>query len=465
MKHTANPRWTLYPALLVLGASTSLAFTPQSSPQTLKPTKVPGAIKNAGIYHVSTGQWTRTGDAVSNFGPDTIYNNTTLSGYFTDAGGLGGFAPGSTNFDEGGVPTIDNTGYALADRTSYSVNCVDIGYCDINAGGTGGWNLRFYNSYAPCTLDVSPDVSLEITGLPANGCWFLTLDLSGGNEFCLEGDGGNGFDANPDLDSFGWSFTYAGTQPTAGSQSAGFLLAGDPASTDPSWVIGSLPTDGTETYYGPPSLCGTGATGLITRDQWYLEDPNDVTNSGCYWFGGYRANLSCSPPSTVYTSYFMRIQADVGECTAGIGSPAYCASNPNSTGANSTIRFDGSLSVAADDLLMTATLPANTFGFFITSQTRGFVANPAGSSGNICVAGQIGRFVGPGQVKNSGASGQISLDTAAAEWSLGAIPTSVGPYAAQAGSTAHFQLWHRDVDGAGMPTSNFTNGYALTWAL
>ena len=118
--------------------------------------------------------------------------------------------------------------------------------------------------------------------------------------------------------------------------------------------------------------------------------------------------------------------------------------------------------MAANDLTLQATLPTGTFGFFITSQTQGFVANSASSEGNLCLAGAIGRFVGPGQIKNSGAAGEIELSTALGEWSLSAIPTPMGPYAAVAGGTANFQLWHRDVV-AMTPTSNFSDARQITW--
>ncbi|MEM8711604.1 MAG: hypothetical protein AAGG01_11675, partial [Planctomycetota bacterium] len=49
------------------------------------------------------------------------------------------------------------------------------------------------------------------------------------------------------------------------------------------------------------------------------------------------------------------------------------------------------------------------FGFFVTSQTEGFAANPGGSAGNFCLGGAVGRYVGPGQILNSGSLSQIEL--------------------------------------------------------
>jgi hypothetical protein len=143
---------------------------------------------------------------------------------------------------------------------------------------------------------------------------------------------------------------------------------------------------------------------------------------------------------------------------AGIGT-TYC--NPavlNSTGVAGELGATGSASVAANDVTLRATsLPPSSFGFFLTSRTAGFVAGPGGSQGNLCLSGSIGRFVGPGQIQNSGASGTFSLAI-----DLTSLPQPAGAVAAVAGETWRFQAWHRDAV-SGVPTSNFTNGLELTF--
>lgn len=451
---------TLEAASRPLQSSTLQSSTLESSyggPERLKAERLPSAVRHAGTYHVSTGAWTRTGGQVSNFGPDTIYVNTATSGYFSSAGSVGGFAPGSTNFDNGSIPTSMNTNFPVADRDAYSVNCIELGYCDLGVAGSSGWEVSFYADYTPCTFNGQPDATVLATGLPAGGCWTVALDLSGGLEFCLAGDGGDGFDNVADLDAFGWSFTYAGTD---GTQPAGFLLAGDPAATDPNWVVGGLPMDGSGYYRTVPPGCSQENTGLQTRDFWWIEDPTGV-NSNCFFFG-YSNPAPCTGPFQPYASWYLELQADVSPCIPTLFDP-YCQSNPTSTGVNSTISLTGSTSAAADNVTLTATVPANVFGFFITSRMQGFVANPAGSQGNLCLGGGIGRFVGPGQIMHSGASGTITLDTNTGVWSLSAIPTPSGPYQAAPGITTNFQLWHRD--SGGVATSNFTDGYSVTWTL
>jgi hypothetical protein len=66
-------------------------------------------------------------------------------------------------------------------------------------------------------------------------------------------------------------------------------------------------------------------------------------------------------------------------------------------------------------------LPLNSFGFFLTSLDRGSVAGPGGSQGTLCLGGAIGRYVGPGQIQNSGTTGAVSLAL-----NVNAMPTPTG---------------------------------------
>lgn len=131
---------------------------------------------------------------------------------------------------------------------------------------------------------------------------------------------------------------------------------------------------------------------------------------------------------------------------------SYCTANPNSTGQTGLILGGGTTSLAANDLTLHASrLPQNAFSFFIFGSSAGFVANPGGSLGNICVGGHVGRGVG-NVIVNTGATG-----TADAQVDLLAIPVATGLFVAQPGDTLNFQCWHRDsVNGAAV--SNFTNG-------
>ena len=150
------------------------------------------------------------------------------------------------------------------------------------------------------------------------------------------------------------------------------------------------------------------------------------------------------------------IDAWAGCGGGGLGT-SYCTpAVANSTGNPAVFSASGSASVAANNLVLQANdLPNNAFGFFLTSLSQGFVPNAGGSQGNLCLGGSIGRYVGPGQIQNSGLTGSISLAV-----NLAQHPTPVGPVSVAAGETWNFQAWFRDSVG-GVATSNFTDGYEI----
>ncbi|MEM6675612.1 MAG: hypothetical protein AAF726_22365 [Planctomycetota bacterium] len=147
----------------------------------------------------------------------------------------------------------------------------------------------------------------------------------------------------------------------------------------------------------------------------------------------------------------------VVEIAFGLGTNC-CDANANSTGVTARIAVAGSDVAADNDLTLSASsLPTFSFGFFLTSLDQGFVMNPGGSAGNLCLGGSIGRYVGPGQIQNSGAGGAFSLDV-----NLTQHPTPTGFVIVTAGDTWNFQAWYRDSVG-GAPTSNFTDGIELSF--
>ncbi|QDV05808.1 hypothetical protein Poly30_13110 [Planctomycetes bacterium Poly30] len=127
----------------------------------------------------------------------------------------------------------------------------------------------------------------------------------------------------------------------------------------------------------------------------------------------------------------------------------YCAVTANSTGSPGLASAAGSTLATANDLIFgVSSLPTNAFGYVLVSTTEGFVTTPGGSQGNLCLSGQIGRFVNA--LFNTGATG-----TGSTSIDLSAVPSPTGPFAAAPGDTLYFQAWHRDAAG-GQATSNFT---------
>lgn len=143
--------------------------------------------------------------------------------------------------------------------------------------------------------------------------------------------------------------------------------------------------------------------------------------------------------------------------TPGIGS-AYCTVVQNSTGLPGALSADGSSDASQNDVTLSAmNLPTSSFGFFLVSQTQGFVQNPGGSAGNLCLGGSIGRFVGPGQIQQSNAQGAFDLVL-----DLAMTPTPMGFVGVQPGEAWNYQAWFRD-SVMGTPTSNMTNGLEITY--
>jgi len=133
----------------------------------------------------------------------------------------------------------------------------------------------------------------------------------------------------------------------------------------------------------------------------------------------------------------------------------YCQTVHNSTGSSSELRAWGTDLLSTNSVeLIAESLPHGSFGFFLASRTQAAVYPVPNSDGVLCLGGSIGRYVGPGQIQNSGLTGSFSLAI-----NLYAVPQPSGPVQIQPGETWHFQAWHRDVNPT--LTSNFTNGLSL----
>ena len=136
---------------------------------------------------------------------------------------------------------------------------------------------------------------------------------------------------------------------------------------------------------------------------------------------------------------------DLADTDSGLGEN-YCVATANSTGAAAFMSGLGTNVLADNDLTIAADLMAwNKFGYFIASQTQGFV-QPPGSQGNLCLSGSIKRYAL--NVMNTGPFGSFSMAV-----DLTAIP---GHGAVVVGETWNFQAWFRD-NNPGL-TNNFTDG-------
>ncbi|MEZ5974832.1 MAG: hypothetical protein R3E96_08305 [Planctomycetota bacterium] len=302
--------------------------------------------QHAGTYHVATGTWTRNVPQAIAPGPDVVYNNSANVELYTTMG-IATQAPGeSIQFVHNGrIPSLSATG-AGANRDTYNVNGIDIGYCltdDSAATGALSAKITLYDGYDPCT---DPATAMRVaggflaTGLPGalifntiHGyatCWTVHLDLSGGGEVCLAGDGDTVFDGDTAFDSFGFGIEFdpAGVGATSVPYPVGPMLAGDrdftvqgPGEITPASLLGGGGGGG---ILRPGSLHSSCRGTELIRDSipkiqfWLGYGPSSTNNSGCYWFRGYAGGMACGVPGTIaqpQASNYSVLYADTSACT------------------------------------------------------------------------------------------------------------------------------------------------------
>lgn len=244
--------------------------------------------------------------------------------------------------------------------------------------------------------------------------------------------------------------TIAGHAAQAGG-SSGDVLA-DGSSVDSSVLFGNgglaLPGSLPVTY----SIVEGGHVGLgnLDADPLFIDAPGDVR----LWpaspaiDAGNPALLDEGTVSRADMGALPRQASDCGTLCADPLGASLCASNPNSTGVTGETQAPGSEFAADAFLLLSATqLPLSVAGYFVTSDTMGFVPNFAGSDGNLCLGMPLYRL--SDQVLSTGTSGRVGRSVDTHGLPQGQVVT--------AGSTWTFQFWHRDASS----TSNTTSAVSV----
>lgn len=132
---------------------------------------------------------------------------------------------------------------------------------------------------------------------------------------------------------------------------------------------------------------------------------------------------------------------------AGTVGAAYCQATPNSTGFPSSIRGEGSSTVADNNFtLITEGLPASSFGIYFFGPDQVYV--PA-QNGFRCVGGSLLRIL-PATQSTGGGVATMAVDLT--------VPAIAG--AVVSGANLNFEFWHRDSVGTG---SNFSDGLNVVW--
>ena len=418
-------------ALILAGAA--------QAQQTLEAVRMPTPLRSAGIYHVASGTWSRTG-ATAHIGSDVIYNASAPSGYF----GTGWQE--EEVVDEGLLPGPTNTTFA-GPQDQYRIDGFEFAYCSM--ADTIGWTLTFYDSYVPCDLPSNPAGclstagSVTVTDFPtADACWVVTIDLTGGQELCIEADGGPcaaGYDgAGSDLDHFGWSPVW-----TTGDWGwSGPVVAGG----DPNWA-----PHGEGTCYLPSLTCPAGATGAGALDMFACDFG---FGPGCCWFGGYDHDTGCGTPHKGrFAQFHLRLFTD---CTTTCGVPIpYCDTHPAQLG-DLTI---STTQVAAAPVLTASGLVGGLFAMHLVGNGNDVVVDPPGALGEFCLGGStpgIGRYVADmGPVV--GESFSTDLVHGPTGGGAGHLPNPPGGVLTP-GDTWNFQTWTR-VTGS----SRFSSALRVTF--
>jgi hypothetical protein len=403
--------------LSAFGATALLATTGLSQQQA--DAQRAGAVKDAGVYHVSTGTWTR--GATTAFSTDTAYDNTANSGFF------GNMGASMTWYDGGTLPGTNRPSAPMGCTDSYLVDGFQVAYCTYEGAAGTAMTYDFYASLASCTdpSGITATAAFSATGpgsssVGAQACWIVTFDLAGTSlAFTMAAEADGVFDNSLALDNFGWGF---GQTITAGT--GGPLLRGDPNNAP----------FGDDTYYQNPGS-SIGGTGLDNQDQFWLFDPSGATAAGCYWFGGYG-------PGTPWTGFHLELYADGGTCTTS-GCTSYCSSNPNSAGAGAAITSTDGCDADGNGIVsMSASPVPNQPGIFFHGTNQ--LAAPFGC-GLLCTAGTITRG---GVVFASGNTASYDFDAAGA-----GITAGMG----------NFQYWFRDPAFSGTCGNVFNTSDAMIY--
>lgn len=435
----------------LLAVSAAILCTAASGQQQVQAKKVLGPVRDAGIYHVATGTWTRTGGQ-TNISPDCIYRNDANSGYF----GTGW--DNCKGVDEIMLPGTSNLKYPTS-FDSYLVDGMSFSWCK-NGAGTVDWTFEFYDSFVPCDDVDSPancinslGVTYTFTGLPGgSACWILTVDLAGGYELCFETDGGV---CAPDYQGGGLGLDHAGVSHqwlAADGLTTGPILQGNPT-----WD-----TPGGYTCYNNVGMCGATveATGLGTQDLFTITGAAPcAVGPGCFFFGGYTNTNGCDLPSqTPLGSFNLCLFADCNtDCDSTDCFTTYCDTNPNNVAVTTLDNCD----LNTTSVVTLAGAAPGQFSYLLIGMGSGTLTDPQGGLGDLCLIGSaIGRYNKPGDVAVTSSTGGRVQDikdsnTGGANFGLPNPPGgSIMP-----GQTWNFQYWYRD----GMNPARFSNAITATF--
>lgn len=217
-------------------------------------------------------------------------------------------------------------------------------------------------------------------------------------------------------------------------------------------LISQTWSDGTIQFEGADLLAG---------DAGVDRNGNGVANPGWSMANSTRTFVGAGPDSSTIFSTLLSPPSGAG--VIGIMrarnyrvDEVVCEGVPNSTARQGEMAVSGDSLASANEIRFHVFgLPTQSQGYFLASRTTGFVMQPGGSQGNLCLGGVIGRL--SNQVFQSGLSGSSTVTV-----DLTSVPQPTGAVAVLAGETWYSQAWYRD-SVMGIPTSNFSSAVGITF--
>jgi hypothetical protein len=476
MKCRCHPwRAASFATVFAVASSICAPLHAQSS-QRLRPLPITGPIKDAGVYHLGVGTWTRRSHVALIAGSDVIYNNTCLNGYYGAQGLNETWSSTGRVPSKSGPVSIPNENVGCLN--AYTVDAFSIAYCTSIAQPYAA-TIGFQDHYTTCAVP-NPTHSFALTGLPSsNGmsqnCWLVTIDLTASSQsFTLLADGTGTFPSGDSATNhlFGWQFT---TNVHSPPNSTGPLIAGYHQVNPIGACTG---VDGTrwDTLPGAPpptwpNNVGEHGTGMDTQDYFRIDHSSAVAD-GCYAFGGMQ------PPSNFYLRLFSNTgcpppQPGVDDCVPGVAGVMACpCGNPqlppgsirgcdnSATTEGAILLSSGAPSLAADTLVFHAIDEEPTASSILLQGTTFTAGGVAFGQGVRCASGNLKRlFVHM-------ASGGSVTAPSGGDPSVSARSAALGDPIA-AGSSREYLMYYRDPTVlGGCPSSstfNATQGQSIGW--
>ena len=460
----------------------------------------PVGLRDGGTYHVATGTWTRRAPTAAIVGTDVIYNNTAHTGFWF-SGGIELETQPFEIWDFARLPLHPG----VPGSSSYNISAIEFSYCLEDDSSAGELQMAFTlaRQRPPCQPDPGvcgmtryivnympgADPALSAQGLPT--CWTITLDLSGGGEFCIPADGDGVFDQDLDLDSMAMAISF---DPFAHGGYLGSVAVGPVVAGDRSWTTKAglewTPTGGGGggTVYEPNEICvptqpARNSSGLDNGDGWWISDrPAQALPPGCYTLGGYSNGLGCNADGdfdgvmTPPASFYAVLYEDPGNLAECLCAPSrfrhFCyPAIPNSTAAPAVLTASLDPNAGSGVHLDVSSGPEGEFGYLVVGSNPE-TSNPLWvSAGLFCLSTSPGDWIGRYNIDSENRNSIGVFDSqgdflnlfgtssTGFGFDIPAVLPQVGNPTIQAGQTYHFQTWFRDNCGVGC--SNFSNGVSV----